>query len=330
MGVDVGGTKIYAAVFNQHLQLLAKARHTTKADRGVVAVVERIVRTIYDAIDEADLTVEQVEAIGIGAPGVTDPDTGTVLFAPNLGWHEVPLAQMISKRINRPVIVENDCNAIAYGVFRLEFKGEPSSLFGIFIGTGIGGGIILRGHIYRGFNKTAGEIGHMVLDIGGPKCSCGNKGCFEALASRRAILREIKRRIKKGEHSILPELASTDIGEVRSKMLLEALKRGDKVVREVISEASRYCGIAVRSIINVFSPEVVVLGGGVIEALRDYMLPHIEKTARKYAIGGIGRDVRIVATQLGDDAGVAGCAALALERIGLCGESMAADSKLYG
>src|SRR5205814_9290161 len=169
IGVDLGGTKIYAGIFDPSLECIGNARLSTKASRGPDAVIERIARCVRDAADECDLKLDQIGAVAIGAPGAVDPETGKVIFAPNLEWKDVALKKELEKHLGLPVFVENDANICTIGVHEAELKSKPRHLVGIFIGTGIGGGLILNGELYSGFNRTAGEIGHMVIDVDGPK-----------------------------------------------------------------------------------------------------------------------------------------------------------------
>jgi len=209
------------------------------------------------------------------------------------------------------VFVENDCNVQTLGVYERELKGKPRHMVGIFLGTGIGAGLIFDGELFSGFNRSAGEIGHMVLEVGGPKCGCGNRGCFEALASRTAIFRRIQAGVKDGQKTVLTEMLGGDLEDMRSGDLRKALRRGDKFVEKVIEEAAEYTGIAVANIINLINPEVVVLGGGVIDALEDEMLAIIVETAHDYAMQGTDKGIAIIASKLGADAGITGGAVLA-------------------
>lgn len=311
IGVDVGGTKIYSGVFDASMECLGTARVSTKAQRGPDAVIERIVRCVSDVVDECDLNPKQIRGVGVGAPGAVDPETGRVIFAPNLGWEDVPLKKELEKQLGKSVFVENDCNICTIGVYEVELKSKPRNVVGIFIGTGIGGGLILNGELYSGFNRTAGELGHMVLEVKGPKCSCGNNGCFEALASRTAIFRTIQDAVKEGQKTVLTDMLGPDLEDLRSGDLRKAIRRGDKFVDHVVEEAAEYTGIAVANLINVFNPEVVVLGGGVIEALENEMLAIVIETAMDYALGGTAKGIEIVASKLGDDAGIVGGAVLA-------------------
>lgn len=311
IGVDFGGTKILSGVFDKNLQCLARAKVSTKAERGVESVIGRIARCVREAVDEADLDLKQIRGIGIGAPGAVNQETGTVIFAPNLKWRDVPLKKELEKDLGIPVFVENDCNINTLGVFEVELKAKPRNVIGIFVGTGIGGGLILEGQLYRGFNRTAGEIGHMVLEVDGPKCGCGNKGCLEALASRTAIFKRIQSAVKEGQKTILTETLGEDLKDLRSGDLRKAIRKGDKFVEKVIEEAAEYTGIAVGNLINIFNPEVVVLGGGVIDALEGEMMAIITETAKEYAMDGTTKGIEIIASKVGDDAGILGGAVLA-------------------
>jgi glucokinase len=311
IGVDLGGTKILAGVFTDKLDCLGRSKKSTKAQRGADKVVERIASCVADAIDECDLEPKQIRGIGIGAPGACDPETGVVRFAPNLVWKNFPLKKELEKQLDLPVFVENDCNIQTLGVFEKELGGKPKSMVGIFLGTGIGAGIVLDGKLFSGFNRTAGEIGHMVLHVGGPKCGCGNKGCFEALASRTAIFRMIEAAVKDGQKTLLTDMLGSSLDDLRSGDLRKAIRKGDKLVERIIEEAAEYTGIAIANVINLLNPQVIVVGGGVMDALEDDMLAVIIETARDYAMTGTDDGIEILASKLGDDAGITGGAVLA-------------------
>jgi glucokinase len=197
------------------------------------------------------------------------------------------------------------------GVYETELDPKPRTMVGIFLGTGIGGGIMLDGKIYSGFNRTAGEIGHMILEVNGPKCGCGNKGCFEALASRTALFRKIQTAVKDGQKTVLTDMLGPELTDMRSGDIRKALRRGDKFVENIVEEAAEYTGIAVANIINILNPEVIVLGGGVMDQLADDMMAIIIETAKDYALTGTAKGVEIIASALGDDAGITGAAVLA-------------------
>lgn len=311
VGVDLGGTKILAGVFDDKLNCLGKSKLSTKAQRGASTVIERVARCVRDAVDECDFELKQVRGVGIGAPGAADPESGRVIFAPNLDWKDVPLKKELEKHLGVPVFVENDCNLQALGVFEKELGAKPRQMVGIFVGTGIGAGLVFDGKPYAGFNRTAGEIGHMVIEVGGPKCGCGNRGCFEALASRTAIFRRIQAAVKDGEKTILTEWLGNDLADMRSGDLRKAIRRKDKLAEKAVEEAAEYIGIACANVINLLNPEVIVLGGGVLQALEDEMLAIILETAHDYAMAGVDKGIEMVASKLGDDAGITGGAVLA-------------------
>lgn len=311
VGVDLGGTKILAGVFDAGRKCLGKAKLRTKPERGSDGVMERIARCVRDALDECGVQLGEVRALAVGAPGAVDTDAGRVIFAPNLEWKDVPLKRDLERLLGVPVFVENDCKLNGLGVFEGEYDAKPRQLIGIFLGTGIGAGIFLDGKAYGGFNGTAGEIGHMVLDVDGPQCGCGNRGCFEALASRRAIFRTIEDAVRKGQSTLLTDMLGPGLEDLRSGDLRKAIHRGDAFVAKVIEEAAEFTGIACGNLINLFNPEVIVLGGGIIDQLEQEMMPVIEKVARAHALPGTAKGIRIAATRLGDEAGITGAAFLA-------------------
>jgi glucokinase len=312
IGVDLGGTKILAGVFDAKFDLKGTSKLSTKANRGVDAVIERIARCVNEAVDECDLKLSQVRGIGVGAPGAVDAESGRVIFAPNLPeWKDVALKKALEKQLDVPVFLGNDCNVCTLGVFDQEFKTKPRHMVGIFIGTGIGGGLILNGELYCGRNLTAGEIGHMVIEVDGPKCGCGNRGCLEALASRTAIFRRIEAAVKDGQETILTDMLGKNLTDMRSGDLRKAIRKGDKFVAEVVEDAAEYAGIGVANLINILNPEVVVLGGGLIEALENEMMSAITKSAKAHVMSGTMEGIKIEASKLGDHAGITGAAVLA-------------------
>ena len=316
VGVDMGGTKILAAVIDAEGEIVQQAKRATKPKKGPDAVIKRITRCIQVAIDGAELNPSQIRAIGIGSPGPLDPETGIIIFAPNLGWSNVPLKAKLEANLSIPTFVDNDVNAGTLGEYAFGAGQGVKSLVGIFVGTGIGGGIILNGKLYHGVNKTAGEVGHMIVEAKGPRCGCGNFGCLEAVASRTAITRDLQKAIlKKGKQSKLTELNGGNLDLIRSKAIARAVKHGDKPTIKVVQRAAKYLGISVASIVHFLNPEMVVLGGGVIEAMGDSLLDPIRHAAAEYALPTTMDGVQIVAATLGDNAGVIGASVLARERL---------------
>ena len=315
IGVDMGGTKILAAVVNAEGRILASAKIPTKADKGANVVIDRIASCIQKAIDKSRVAPESIQAVGIGAPGPLDPGTGVVIFAPNLGWKDVPLKAELETRTGILTFVDNDVNVGTLGEHTFGVGQNVQNLVGIFVGTGIGGGIIMQGELFHGASKTAGEIGHIIVKADGPRCGCGTRGCLEALASRTAMTKQFQKAIlKKGKKSILSELTGGELGLIRSGTLAKAIQRKDKLTLKVLKRATKYLGVGIGSIVNFLNPEMIVLGGGVVEALDDTFLDDIRAAVEKYALPNTLNGVQIVRAKLGDDAGILGAAALARQR----------------
>ena len=313
IGVDMGGTKILGALVDRSGKILGREKRRVEA-HSVKAIVGSVVEGVKSVCAQAGVKPDQVGGIGIGAPGTLDFETGTVLFAPNIHWRNVPLRALLEKEVGIRTFVDNDVNLGTLGEHTYGVGKGTQDAVGIFIGTGIGGGIILGGKLFYGFNKTAGEIGHMVLEPGGPKCGCGNRGCLEALASRTAIARRIWKAIRKGRRTVVADLVQKE-QEIVSGVLAEAVRKKDRVAIRSLEKAAEYIGIAVGGLINVLNPEMFILGGGVMEALGPMMLPLIRKHARSNLFPHCFKGIKICAARLGDDAGVLGGAALAWTRL---------------
>jgi glucokinase len=307
VGVDLGGTKILAAVFDDQHRLLAREKKSTRAELGPQAVVDRAAECVNEALAAAALPHTAVAAVGVGVPGMIDTRRGIVLVAPNLHWRKFPFAKSLSKRLHIPVAVVNDVQAGTMAVQRFGAGRKLQDFVCMFIGTGIGGGLVMRGEQYRGAGGMGGEIGHMVVVAYlGPKCGCGNYGCLEAVASRSAIVRRIIKAMDDGQKSIIRTLCDGDTSRIRSRILAEAYRQDDKLVREIVNDASHYIGIGAANLINILNPQAVILGGGLIEALGTRMLPRITKAAFAHTIAASDERVKILDSGLGDDAGILG------------------------
>ncbi len=318
IGMDLGGTKILAGVVAGNGKILGTSKRPTKPETGVDKIVERMVRTAREAVEAAGLKLNDIEALGSGSPGPLDPVRGIVLRTPNLpGWTNVPLAKMLSDQLGMPAYIDNDVNLGTYGEFALGAGQGAQDLVGIFIGTGIGGGIVLDGKLRQGWRLAAAEIGHMIMLPDGPFCGCGNRGCVEALASRTAIERDIWAGIKAGRESDVPKLMEKDGRDrLTSGVLAEAMARNDPLVSEVLGRAQFYLGLLVASVVNFLDPERVVLGGGVVEALGEAFLEPIREVAYQNFINKRdAREVKIVAAKLGDMAALLGAAVYAREKV---------------
>ncbi len=315
VGVDMGGTKILSAVIDAGGNILGTSKVSTGADEGTSVVIDRIAESIQKAINKSNVDKASIQAIGIGAPGPLDPETGIVIFAPNLGWRDVPLKAELQARTGLPTFVDNDVNVGTLGEHAFGAAQGVQNVVGIFVGTGIGGGIILKGELFHGASKTAGEIGHIIVKADGPRCGCGTRGCLEAIASRTAMAKQFRKAIrKKGKKSVLTKLTDGDLSVIRSGVLVKAIRAKDKLTLKVFKKATKYLGIGIGSIVNFLNPDMIVLGGGVVEALDDTFIDNIRSYAEKYALPNTLNGVQIVRAKLGDNSGILGAAALARQR----------------
>ncbi|MBC8252971.1 MAG: ROK family protein [Ardenticatenia bacterium] len=315
IGVDMGGTKILAAVVGADGKILGSAKKRTKAESGPAHVTTRIGQAIHQAARDADISVSEATAVGVGAPGPLNPDTGVVFHAPNLpGWENVPLGQRLADELDLPVFVENDVNLGTLGELVMGAGRGAQDMVGIFVGTGIGGGIIIDGKLRSGARHSAAEVGHMIVAAGGPYCGCGRQGCLEAVASRRAIERDVRAGVAAGRENLLPDLHGIDPGQLTSKVLARACEAGCPLTRQVIGRAQWYLGLHAASIVNFLDPQMMVYGGGLVEAMGEALLTPIRAVAQQHLIHQTSTPVRIVAASLGDSSVVLGAAVMAQRR----------------
>lgn len=313
LGIDLGGTKILAGVVDSGGHVIGEAKRKTRARRGVEEVIDRIVETALEAVSNSRLEMSVIQAVGIGVPGVADYKSGVVEFAPNLpDWTNIPLGTRLRQALGVPVVVENDVNAATFGEASAGVAKGYSSVVGIFPGTGIGGGIMLDGQLWRGARNAAAEIGHMIVMIDGPVCGCGRRGCIEALASRTAIERDILGEVRGGRSSPITEAAYAQDGQISSSKLAEALADNDEVVHDVLQRAAYHLGVFTAGVVNALDPECVVYGGGLIEACGDFLLPIVRENTYRHLIRPVDPEhLPILRAALGDYAGVIGNAMLA-------------------
>jgi len=314
LAVDIGGTKIIAAVFSTDGQLLAKDVYPTLAGDGVAAVIERIFTAIDRLLSQNITEISQLDCIGIAVAGAIDSNRGLVTVSPNLpGWLDVPLRYIVQDRYQVDAFLVNDASAAALGEHRFGVGRGVSNLILLTLGTGIGGGIVINGEMYCGVCGSAGEIGHMVIDVNGPECACGNRGCLEALASGTAVARDAIRRITQGEKSSLVEMAEGKIESITAETVGTAARNGDSLALDVLSQAANYLGVGMVNLVNIFNPEMIVLGGGMAK-LGSLFIDPAKRVVAERAFPISAQAVRIVTAQLGNEAGVYGAAAFALEQ----------------
>lgn len=314
LGIDLGGTKIVGGVVDAAHQILGRAKRPTPAREGAAAILEALVAVARAAMEEAGVGPADLAGVGVGSPGPLDADAGIILFSPNMNVRDFALGPDLSRELGRPVLVQNDVRVAGYGEFRLGAGRGYQEILAAFVGTGIGGCVIQQGRIRTGVTGNAGEIGHVIVKADGPLCGCGGRGCLEALASRTAITRRVRKAVRKGVPTSLSRLLSSKNSQLKSKDLAVAVQSGDAVAIQEAHRAARFLGLALGGLINLIGPEIVIIGGGVTEALGDSWFELVAATARNQAMADPKGQVKIERSALGDDAGLLGAALMARER----------------
>ena len=308
VGVDVGGTKTAALRITEDGAILERASLPTPAD-DMAATLD----TMIDAV--RSVLTPEVVAVGISAAGLVDAEGGTLRFAPNLAWRDARLVQCIVDETRLPATADNDNTAAAWGELRLGAARGHTDVLLVGVGTGIGGGIVVGGRLLRGAHGFAGEVGHVVVEPDGEPCGCGNRGCWETVASGRTILRDGRRAVTRHAHSLLAEMAGGDQDRVTGEMVSEAARAGDPTATGILMEVGHRLGEGIAGLVNVLDPEIVVVGGGASGA-GELLLEPARAAFRTTVEGEAHRPhVPIVAARLGNDAGGVGAALLALEAL---------------
>ena len=317
IGIDLGGTKIGTALVDAEGQILARDFRKTQATGGVQAVVDRMVDAAYRVMAQEGIAPSQITAIGVGAPGPIDAEAGLVTSPPNLsGWRNVPLKKLVEETLDIPTFLENDANAAALGEHLFGAGRGTKNMIYVTASTGVGGGFILDGQIYAGATGAAGEIGHMTVLPRGPHCGCGNRGCLEALASGTAIAREGKELVVRGVPTLITKLAEGDPDRVSAKLVAQAAEQGDIEAQEIIADAMTYLGVGMASLVNLFNPELIVIGGGLTN-MGEGLFGPVRRIIERRAFRASAEAVKVVPSQLGDEVGILGAAAVAMHRVGV-------------
>lgn len=311
LGVDLGGTNVRAAVVDAEGTVLSRRQRPTAPEAGLDAVVDRIVLTVNEAAALAAL--EPGAPVGVALPGAVNPRTGVVGIAPNLpGWRDVPIRDLLSARLDRPVVMANDVNAAALGEWRFGSGRGHRNLIYLGIGTGVGGGAIVDGRLLLGQHGLAGEFGHTVVQLDGPPCHCGGRGCLEAFAAGWAITRDAQQLLDSGMPSQLTELMADRDEPLSGVLVAVAARQQDGLALEILTRAGRALGIAIASFVHLFNPEVVAIGGGVIAA-GDLLFGPMHEALEAQLLRPFAANLWIGASALDQDAGLLGAAVLARE-----------------
>lgn len=317
VGIDLGGTKILAGVVSGDHRIMGRAKRTTPAKEGAPAILATVISCVDEALAAAGVSRDVIAGAGIGSPGPLDVNAGVILFSANLNVRNFPIGPDVASALDRPVIVRNDVRVGGYAEFRLGAGRGFRDIIAVFVGTGIGGCLIRGGEIIAGATGNAGELGHMIIKAGGPRCGCGNRGCLEALASKTAIARRVDKAVRKGLQTVLGEKMAKKGGRLKSRDLAEAVASRDLVALKEVQRAGHFLGIGLGSLINLLGPEIVIVGGGVAGALGDPYLEIVRASARTQAITDPQGKIGIDRAALGDDAGILGAALLAREHFAL-------------
>ncbi len=312
ISVDLGGTKILSALIDSNNKIVGREKSPTELVNGKEGLVSSIVDSVKKVMSENEISEREIKAICLGVPGTVNPYSGLIASAPNLGIKNFNIKEALIKHFSIPVLIENDVNLAGLGIKKFELGEEGNNILVVFVGTGIGGAIFIEGKIYRGSSFFAGEIGHMKVSPKGNLLSKEKGSTFELIASRTAIVRDIRKELKSGKKSILKEYKSPK-KVLKSKGLAMAVKKGDRVTVKYVSRSAVTIGSVLGSLTTLLNLDTIVIGGGVFEAIGDFMLPKVKSSFKKSVLPEPGKIVKIVQTKLGDDAPLFGGIALAEE-----------------
>lgn len=298
--LDVGGTKVLGAIFNENDEIIFRLKKRSKSGgEGSQDVEKVIVSVVEEMIKESGIDKKELNAIASCAPGVIDQDKGIVVFTPNLPWRNYDIRASMEKKFGVPFYVGNDVNLGVLGEYKFGAAKGYKNIVGFFVGTGMGGGLILNGELFTGNQFKGAEYGHMILDPEGPLCNCGQRGCLEAFSSKQGMSAYIRQQVARGRKTVMAEHVID--GVFRSKPLKKALKEKDEVASEAVDRACHYLAVATGNMINTISPDLVIYGGGVIEAVGDVFLRKILAEVDRYCMPQIRNTVDIKIAELGDD-----------------------------
>lgn len=316
VGVDIGGTNIKLALVDKKALLKGKRTFSTTSFSGRRTLIDGIVSQIESLISSQGLKKKDIIGVGIGAPGAVDIRTGTIHYLTNIpDWREVPLGDVLKKRLGVPVFVDNDVNVMALGESYFGAGCGAANMLCITLGTGVGGGLILDGKLYRGSSSAAGEFGHVPINEVGPKCKCGSWACVEAYAGNSYIVKDVIRRIRNGQKTLITKLVKGDLSKITPETISDACRKGDKFAKKVWIDVGKKIGIGLAGAVNLLNMEKIVIGGGIARAGK-ILFDSIKRTIRARAMKLPAKTVRIVKAKLGYDAGLIGAATLVLYELG--------------
>ncbi len=309
IGIDLGGTKILIALVDKSSgEVIGVIKKKTKKEKGPTKIIKKLLEGIKELLDTFQINLNNISSIGIGAAGQIDRNNGIILGAPNLDCFDFKIKEILSEHFSIPIYLGNDLEVAAIGEQKFGAGKNSSDFVCIFVGTGVGSCIVKNGNIMYGNTGTAGEIGHMIVDLNGRPCTCGAHGCLEAYASRSAIETRIEGALKKGRSSCISEYLEEG-KSITSGMIKKSIDRNDELVLQCVNEASEYLSGGIASIVNIINPELIILGGGLIDAV-DYFYNETVKKARLKSLPIPAKTIKFHKAELGDYSGVIGAAFL--------------------
>ena len=309
VGIDLGGTNIKAGVVSEDFRIVGKATTKTLCPRPAEDICADMAKVSIEACDNAGISVDDIEWIGIGTPGIADNENGTIPYSNNLDFHDVPVRKYIRSKIDKPVYVANDANAAAYGEYIAGAAKGAKNAVCITLGTGVGAGIIVEGKILTGSNFAGAELGHMVISVDGPQCTCGRKGCFEVYSSATGLIRMTKEAAEADPSSVLNEYHTAD-GKYSARHAFNAMRAGDSAGKTVVDKYVKYLAAGIANTINIFQPDILCIGGGVCNEGDPLLLPVKKLVAEEIYTKMLTKNTEIVVAKLGNDAGIIGAAFL--------------------
>lgn len=305
IGVDLGGTNIVAGVVNENYEIISKASVKTNLPRPEQEIAADIIKVSKQAVESAGITMDQIEWVGMGTPGIANSETGIIEYSNNLGFVNTPMVKYLEEGLGKPAFIENDANAAAYGEYVAGAAKGAKNAVCITLGTGVGGGIIIDGKIYCGSNFGGAEIGHTVISVDGPQCTCGRKGCFEVYSSATGLIRMTKEAIAENPDSMM-----ANEEKISGRTAFDYMRKGDKAAKGVVDKYIKYLAAGITNTINIFQPDVLCIGGGVCNEGDPLLLPMKEIVARENYTRNSPKNAEIVIAKLGNDAGIIGAAFL--------------------
>lgn len=310
VGIDLGGTKIAAGLVDEKGRLIHKDSIPTGKHRPYQEIVKDMAMLVREIIKDADIDISSVKSVGIGSPGTADDKNGILVYANNLtNFVNVPLRSEMQKYIDLPIILDNDANCAALAESVAGAAKDVKNSVTITLGTGVGSGVVIDGKVYSGFNYSAAEMGHMVIELEGEPCTCGRKGCWEAYASATGLIEHTIRAAKENPDSLINKLVNGDISLIDAKTAFDAAKQGDKTGQAVVDKYIYYLAEGLINVINIFAPEILVIGGGISKE-GEYLLKPLREIVYKYVYFKEEPQTEIKAAQMGNDAGIIGAAML--------------------